>query len=286
MRDAQAVFLDGTLHVGGGITEGSYRHDAKLYSCKPGNDGSWTETDTPTYYYALAIYVSHLVLVGGNEYPSEQTICTNKIYTMIDGEFQQTLPTMIKKRHGSSAVSSGSILAVAGGSGDLQLLSSVEVFKNGMWTMGQPLPAACYSMKSVSNGVHWYLTGGRGQERKLYRISLESLVAGATPLTGASFVWLESSAVALFGGHILCIGGEDVTYASSSDIYAYSPMRKEWMCAAELPTPLANTSAIVLPSGELMVIGGFDDKSGCMRCVFRSATKSELYIPMIMHDTH
>ena len=138
MIEAQAVFLDGILHVGGGYIKGSARDHARLFSCKPGGDGSWTVTDTPTYRYALTTYDSHLLLVGGKEYdPSEQI--TNKIYTMIDGEFKELLPPMKEKRYSSSAVSSGLVLAVAGGCGDTGPLSSVEVYNDGQWTSGKSL---------------------------------------------------------------------------------------------------------------------------------------------------
>ena len=153
MYNAQAVFLDGTLHVGGGFTEGSLRDYARLFSCKPGGDGSWTATDTPTYYYALTTYDSHLLLVGGKEYSSKQI--TNKIYTMIDGEFKELLPPMKEKRHSTSAVSSGSVLAVPGGFGESRTLSSVEVYNNGQWTSGQSLPDACLNMMSVFHCNKW-----------------------------------------------------------------------------------------------------------------------------------
>ena len=165
MYDAHAVFLEGTLHVGGGSTLGSYRDNARLYSCKPGGVGSWTATDTPTYHYALTTYDSHLLLVGGREYPSHQI--TNKIYTMIDGEFKELLPPMKKKRHSTSAVSSGSVLAVAGGYDGSRRLSSVEVYNNGQWTSGQSLPDACWNMKSVFHGDKWILIG----RTKVYCVS-------------------------------------------------------------------------------------------------------------------
>ena len=272
MYNAQAEFLDGTLHVGGGITTWSLRDDARLYSCIPGGDGSWTATDTPTYFSALTTYDSHLLLVGGKEYTSEQI--TNKIYTMIDGEFKELLPPMRLKRRSSSAVSSGSVLAVAGGFGGSGILSSVEVYNNGQWTSGQSLPDACYDMKSVFHGDKWILIGGDGQRTKVYCVSLQSLVSGTeqSPWETLPDVPFPHSAAAVFGGRILSIGGGDYRNPTSS-IYAYSRDTQSWIHVGDLPTPLCSTCAIVVLSGELIVLGG--GKQGpWSKQVFRAFIKS------------
>ena len=272
MYNAQAEFLDGTLHVGGGITTWSLRDDARLYSCIPGGDGSWTATDTPTYFSALTTYDSHLLLVGGKEYTSEQI--TNKIYTMIDGEFKELLPPMRLKRRSSSAVSSGSVLAVAGGFGGSGILSSVEVYNNGQWTSGQSLPDACYDMKSVFHGDKWILIGSDGQRTKVYCVSLQSLVSGTeqSPWETLPDVPFPHSAAAVFGGRILSIGGGNYCNPTSS-IYAYSRDTQSWIHVGDLPMPLCSTCAIVVPSGELIVLGG--GKQGpWSKQVFRAFIKS------------
>ena len=257
MYNPQAVFLDGTLHVGGGTTSGGLRDHARLYSCKPGGDGSWIATDTPTCYYALTTYDSHLLLVGGKEYLSEQI--TNKIYTMIDGEFKELLPPMKEKRSSSSAVSSGSVLAVAGGRDGSRKLSSVEVYNGGQWTSGQSLPDARHDMKSVFHGDKWILIGGTEQGTKVYCVSLQSLVSGTeqSPWETLPDVPFEYSATAVFGGRILSIGGWNYSNPTSS-IHAYSPDTQSWIHVRDLhvPTPLSSTCAIVVPSGELIVLGG------------------------------
>ena len=269
MYDAQAVFLDGKLHVGGD-TVGSLRDDARLYSCKPGGDGSWTVTNTPTYNYALTTYDSHLLLVGGREYPSEQI--TNKIYTMIDGEFKELLPPVKEKRSSSCAVSSESVLAVAGGFDRSRTLSSVEVYNDGQWTSGQPLPDACFNMKSVFHGDKWILIGGYEQGSKVYCVSLQSLVSGTEQSTWETLpdVPFPYSATTVFGGRILSIGGVDPNPTTS--IYAYSPDTQSWIHVGDLPKPLYSTCPIVVPSGELIVLGG--GKGFWSKQVFRAFIKS------------
>ena len=65
MHDAQAVWLGDKLCVGGGTTSsGSNRDDARLYIYTPTTD-MWSAMDTPVCYFALIIYHSQQVLVGG-----------------------------------------------------------------------------------------------------------------------------------------------------------------------------------------------------------------------------
>ena len=281
MNNAQAVFLDGTLHVGGGDTEGSERGHARLYSCKPGGDGSWTATDTPTYWYALTTYDSRLVLVGGcTEYPSEQT--TNKVYTMIDGQFYEKLPPMKEKRRFSCAVSCGSVLVVAGGLGGAgrQWLASesVDVYNDGEWTCRQSLPEKCYLMKSVLCGDKLILIGGLEQGTKVYCISLQSLVSGTeqSPWEILPDVPFEFSSAAVFGSRILSIGGDDFDHPTSS-IHAYSPDTQSWLHVGRLPAPLDSTCSIVVPAGELTVIGIFEDlaKGVVYQRMFRAFIEGE-----------
>ena len=230
-------------------------------------ESSWTATDTPTFRYALTIYDSHLLLVGGNCYPSQQT--TNKVYTMIDGGFKELLPPMKDKRCSSSAVSSASVLVVAGGWGDSQL-SSVEVYNYGQWTYKQSLPCACFNATLALYSDELIVIGGERQGTKVYRISLQSLVSGTeqSPWETLPDVPFKNSAAAVFGGRILTIGGWKYPKSTSS-IHAYSPNTQSWLHVGDIPKPLQDTCAIVLPTEELIVIGGLDKRTNSKH-VFRA----------------
>ena len=172
MINAHVVCMNGTVFVGGGYTSGTDRDEARLYSFRPGVDSAWTVTDTPTYRYALIEHESQLLLVGGYEHPSGQL--TNKVFTLRDGEFVETLPPMREKRSKPSVVSSGSELVVAGGVGTSGELSSVEVFRDGRWTTGPSLPTAGSYMTSALHGDLWYLIRQYG---KVFCTSIHSLLS-------------------------------------------------------------------------------------------------------------
>ena len=252
--------MNGTVYVGGGYTVLSfswsvYRDDARLYSFRPGVDRTWTIMDTPTFYYSLTEHDSQLLLVDGCMYPSREI--TNKIFTLRDGQFVETLPPMREKRHSPSAVSNGSILAVAGGVGPTSTMDSVEVFRDSVWATVPSLPTVGYDTKSALCGDHWYLMNKNGM---VFHTSLHSLLSseGQSPWEIHPNSPKMHSAAAFFGGHLLSIGGEEslIDPSLTRDIHAFSSISQSWVHVADLPVPLSGSSAIVLSTGELVVVGG------------------------------
>ncbi len=271
MHSTHSVYLNGTLYVGEGSTdESGWRAEASLYSFKPGVDSTWTVTETPTYWYTLVVHDSELLLVGGCEYHTEEI--TNKVFTNRDGQFVEALPPMKETRRSSSAVSSGSALVVAGGwKTSREFSSSVEVFKDGQWTTAPSLPIAEYYMKSALHGDQWYLITLLG---KVFRTSLQSLISGSDQSPWETLPDAPSgcSTAAFFGGRLLSIGGDTTTA-----IYAFSSSTQSWEHAADVPLPLTYSSAVVLPTGELMVIGGRNKREKCSNKVFRAFLKGIIH---------
>ncbi len=270
------MYLNGTLYVGGGTTS-DLRVDASLYSFKPGVDSTWTVIDTPSYYYALVAHDSELLLVGGYEYPT--LAISNKVFTMRDGQFVETLPPMKERRHLPSAVSCESALVVAGGYGTSGALSSVEVFKDDQWTTAPSLPSAGYKTRSALHGDQWYLITDEG---KVFCASLQSLISGAakSPWETLPDAPNQLSAAAFFGGHLLSIG----SFPNPTTIYAFSTFTQSWERAADLPPlSLVRPTAVVLSSEQLIVSDG--DR------VLDGKLKGELvlyhkYCAIQMHNRH
>ena len=265
MSDAHVMCMNGTVFVGGGHTGRISRDDARLYSFRPGVDSTWTVTDTPTRAYALIEHESHLLLVGGYEYPSEEL--TNKVFSLKDGEFVETLPPMREKRYKSSAVSSGSELVVAGGWGTSGELSSVEVFRDGRWTTGPSLPTAGSGMKSALHGDMWYLMLQNG---KVFCTSLHSLLSkeDQSPWETLPDTPNTDLACTLFSDHLLSIGGGEYRNTTSA-IHAFSTSSQSWEHVADLPVSVSRSAAGVSPTGELIVVGGKNKRGNYSHKVFR-----------------
>ena len=265
MTDAQAVWLEDKIYMGGGDTSGR-RNDARLYIYAPTTD-TWTVMDTAVYWFALTIYHSQLVLVGGREYVGLGALGldTNKLWTLDErDELQETLPPMRVRRYGVSAASHGDHLLVAGGGGDGSQLDIVEVYSDHIWSSAQPLPQPFADMKSTVLSGHWYLMGGFRQGTEVYCASLDSLVAGCQPseTSQTSSVWKRLPDVhntrftpSSFGNRLTAIGGQQRLPMSS--IQAFSPRLWSWVDVGNLPVVGCRVCTVVLPSGELIVMGGF-----------------------------
>ena len=264
MYDAQAVWLGDKLYVGTG-------DEARLYIHTPTTD-TWSHINTPVYWFALITYHSQLVLVGGKEfvgeydaYTHEWQVVTNKLCTLTEhDQWRNTLPPMKTKRCKASAVEFAENIVVAGGNGDewrIVNINIVEVYNGHHWAEAQCLPIPCYNMKSTVLNGHWYLMGGVGQGKEVCYASLDSLVASCRPSEKPlPSVWKrlpdvphEHSSTVVYGNRLIAVGG----YPSSSSIHAYSPHTQSWVHVGDMPVELDSTCTAVLPTGDLMVIGGW-----------------------------
>ena len=289
MRDAQAVWLGDKLYVGGGWTLGNKRDQAKLYIHSPTAD-TWSHIDTLVYYFALVTYHSQLMLVGGREFVSESIdlfgeygridgSVTNKLWTLTEHDrWRETLPPMTIKRYKASAVEFADNILVAGGEDDEgRKVNIVEVYNGHHWAEVQCLPKPCYEMKSTVLNRHWCLMGGWRQGNEVYYASLDSLVASCRPSEKPlPSVWKRLpdvphalSSTAMFGNGLIAVGGYPPT---SSSIHAYHPHTKSWVHVGDMPDELDSTCTAVLPTGDLMVIGG-KSITPIKSCVFKASLK-------------
>ena len=266
MDDAQAVWLEDKLYMGGGYTFytlESHRHEARLYIYTP-TTNMWDAMDTPVYWFAITTYHSQLVLVGGREYVSPGGgPVSNKLWTLDEIGLQETLPPMRVRRFGASAVSHGDHLLVAGGASDTSL-DVVEVYSDHSWSCAQPLPKPCADMKSTVRDGHWYLMGGNYQGTDVYFASLDSLISScqSSETSQPSSVWKRlpdvhntHSTPSVFGNRLTAIGGRQ-GYPPITSIHAFSPHIQSWVPVGDLPFKGYHTCTVVLPSGELIVMGG------------------------------
>ena len=287
MIDAQAVWLGDKLYVGGGLIPGSERAAARLYIHNPTTD-TWSYIDTPVYLFALITYHSQLVLVGGREiivgkyeFEWRDGPVTNKLWTFT-GPYQwsETLPPMTSKRHRVSAVEFTDNIIVVGGENDEgRNIDIIEVYNGHHWAEAQCLlPKPCYHMKSTVLNGHWYLMGGIGQGKEVYYASLDSLVASCRPSEKPlPSVWKKlpdipdvRSSTAVFGNGLITVGGGYPSPISS--IHAYSPHTQSWVHVGNMRFPLYSTCTTVLPTGDLMVIGGFCSFSGSIESSVHKAS--------------
>ena len=241
--------LNGKVYVRSGGWSGSARAAAKLYIYTPASD-TWDTMDTPVYGFALTVYHSQLVLVGGREYTDGKL--TNKVWTLgEDGQWQTTLPPLVTTCTNASAVSHGDHLFV------IDSHEGVFICNGRYWARAQHPTftkiVIALTLKSTITDGCWYVVRGDGE---VYYASLDSLIASSGPsqTPQSSSVWktlpntpVEQCSPAKFGNRLIAVG--------ERAIYAFSPITQSWAEVGGVsPKKVLNPCAIVLPSNELMVV--------------------------------
>lgn len=275
---AQCVSINGNVYVSG---NGDTHNKQKLYiSSKELN--SWSAVPTPSFWYALTTYHSHLVLVGGRE--TTTNLVSNKLWTLNSSlNFQTSLPPMPTARFSLTAVTTTTpdleCIVVAGGGDEINFKNVVEVFSQEQWATVQPLPKKCQKMMSTLHNGKLYLMGGYPQERAVYYCDVKLLIA-EKEVKETMQLWhqyeapLSDSSVASFEQHLITIGGEGSGSSSfSSKIFAQSPLSQQFVLAGNIPIKLSVVGSIVLPTGELAVIGGCNVSGS--NTVFRASLRGE-----------
>ena len=278
MYRANSVWHNGRLHVRGGVASAwAWTGDARLYSYFE----SWSFMDTPTYWYGLTIYDDHLTLVGGMEYPSHTL--TNKIWLLQslgeDGREEwkeDAIPPMPTRRSGVSAVGYDKVLLVAGGEDEnYQPMKTVELYQLGQWRSTTPLPRPCTDMSSTVMGSHVVFAGGRGQGREVYCRSVDTIKSKTLQWERLADAPLENSSITTLHGVLLAIGGHTGS-SESAAMFGFSAHTRSWHHFFNLPQPLSSTSTAVIPTGQIVAVGGISHSLDSSR-VFRLYIKSKLY---------
>ena len=235
----------------------------------------WSEL--PPYQFRLfgMAAINQLVLVGGWDDHS----IANRLGVWDEKSHQWTEPYPPMKTGCTfpSVVTYEKWLVVAGGYDGHAVLDRVEILDTTtrQWYSAAPLPQRCTRMKSALVGDTLYLMGGSDGSNpveKVFTVSLPALIRQATtPSEAASpattrMLWqtlpptpLGYSAPLALRGSLLAIGGMDDKGKRSSAIHLYQPSTREWVKVGDLPITRGSCVCTLLPSGEILVLGGRDD---------------------------
>ena len=263
----QSIVIGGAVFVAA-----SNSHDVLRYETR---SGQWSVLPScPVRYFGLGQLSGKLVTVGGGD----GRCAVNHVYTYVQ-ETQQwvkSIPPMPTPRQWPTVITYNSSIAVCGGSGGDRV---VEVFNSeaAQWHTAAPLPVACvrvYMQLTIINDTCYLGGGGLCQTRSIMCASLPSLFQSSSPHEQQTSdqqqsVWtvlpdmpLYGSALANMGGTLLALGGGESPSSPPSDafIHAYSASTKAWVKIASLSQACWGATAELLPSGEVMLIGGWDSK--------------------------
>ena len=149
---------------------------------------------------------------------------------------------------------------------DQNFLSKVEVLntENLQWWTASSTPEVLHFPREILCNGSLYISSDDGI---VYSCSVESLLQSSdksTSITSRNVdsVWNrlaninEDSTLATLGGHVLVIGGKCGDEPSGA-VQRYNRDTNSWNVISEMPTPRYNVLAAVLPTNELMVVGGY-----------------------------
>ncbi len=258
----QSVVIGDTVYVGGGDAVND-REVMKLEKDR------WTKLPEYTAeWFAMTSLANRLVLVGGWDPRNDEP--TNQLSVFKSGEWTHPYPPMNIARNCSTAVSFNNHIIVAGGRDGEGRTSSVEVLDvaSRRWYIAQSLPHPRSHLKSTLIGNTLYLMGGwdhAGPNKTVYHVDLNELIAKALSNLDTPTLWqtiedtpLKFSAPLSIGRSLLAVGGLDDKLKPSSHLY--QPDTRRWVKVGDLPTARYSCTCSVLPSGEVIVAGGYNGR--------------------------
>ena len=234
-----------------------------VYSYRVTED-EWTRLPPCKYRdSALAVVNDQLTTIGG-WVPA--TVPTNSLLSLSGSppvqRWEEVLPPMPTERLLLAAATTPTHLVVAGGNrGLVDPLSTLEVLSTEtlQWSTASSLPKALADIQMIFCDGHFYLST---TENKVYSCSVEDLLSSS----GSDSVWTGLaripvpyySSLASVRGRVLALGGAESGFGENPTgaIHCYDVATNSWSAIGEMPTPRYRPLAAVLPSNELVVVGG------------------------------
>ncbi len=283
--------LNGKVYVGGGYADRD-EDEFIIQVYTPERDGWSRLPECPVMWFAMAVVNQQLVLVGGTSHGgwllnallagglAQSTVL---VWDSPSQQWTTPYPNMPSAQRSPAAVGYQHFLVVAGGMTTVDILL-LDTSTN-QWYYALQTPFKCYHLTLVGDTL--YAIGGLisfdSTPQQVVSISVSALVAHATnvprpsrPTWKVIGIELHLSATVSLNNSLLAVGGKDDRDRCSSAIRLYNPQTKKWTKLGDVPAALYKCSCAVLPSGELVVLGGggeFEDS--------KHRRSSSLYIARI-----
>ena len=233
---------------------------------------------------SLAVVNGLLTAIGGRQ--SGQA--TNTLLSLTGEEkgrkWLKEFPPMPTKRWLTAAVCSAKSLIVAGGTTGAgkykDNLATVEVMNTEtcQWFTASSLPHPFNRASAIICGDRLYMLGGfdmNGKTKSVLTCSLPDLLHSCQPsslggrlmralsLADQNRVWQEVADVPVYrstcttiNGQLLAVGGCDSNNSGTDAVFRYNPTSNSWEVISHMTTARHLCLVAVLPSSELMVVGG------------------------------
>ena len=235
---------------------------------------------------ALAIVNNLLTLIGGWDYRN----ITNKLFSLTRrrrvADWTEEFPPMPTRRYGACALSTGTVLILAGGIGDSSDIATTEVLNTAtlQWSTVFDLPQPTFNGSLIQIGSDTiYMLGGYDKDthpiKSMYTCSLSALLKSCSPQSlGARLTrslslskpWRRVTDIPAIGsafvslhGRLLAVGGKDSDSKPTTAVHVYDPSSNSWKVISHMATPRRCCYATVLPNrgNQLIVVGGYTGRN-------------------------
>ena len=219
-------------------------------------ENKWTKLPQCKYeYFAMAVINDALTTIGG---VGRYWAATNTSLSLSGGSWEEVLPPMPTNRVHPAAANTPTHLVVAGG--NQYDVATVEVLniETLQWFTASSLPQVLPFPQMTTCGGCIYLASS---DSNVFSCPVEDLLKSTNSSDGGS-VWTRlanipsphMSTLATLRGRVLAIGGYDDGNPTGA-IHCYDAATK-WSVIGEMPTPRCRVLTAVIPSNELVVVGG------------------------------
>jgi uncharacterized protein YjbI with pentapeptide repeats len=232
--------------------------------------GEWTPTgslQTARFAHTATLLPSGKVLVaGGADWSAAEPFATAELYDLATGQWTPTGSLNIaRQNHTATVLPSGQVLVAGGDNGSIPF-ATAELYDpaTGQWTPTGSLNIARQNHTATLLPSGRVLVAGGGDGYVSFATAeLYDPATGRWTLTGALHTarGQNHTATLLPSGQVLVVGGGGFVNPPSPLSLAltemYNPVTEQWTPTAALNTPRAGHTATLLPSGQVLVAGGF-----------------------------
>ena len=234
----------------------------------------WNKLKLPKLPYcnnSLAVIRGLLTAIGG----IKDNATVNKLLSIVNDrnkKWTEHFPPMPTKRSTTAAVTTKQHLIVVGGYDGKNRLDRVEVMdiQALVWSKAVSLPHPYSRASATICGDQLYMLGGYDKDDRselVLTCSLTKLLKSCSD-TSSDWVWhritdvpVYESTCAAVNGELVAVGGVDAVYVTTSAVHKYNPTTDSWDIISNMPTARYDCFVTVLPTNEMMVVGGYTSNS-------------------------
>ena len=231
-----------------------------VYSYTPAKD-KWVELQPCEFEsFGMAVVNDRVTTIGGycDDKPTNILLCLEDQGTKWKELFTQ-MPT--PRAQPASATTPTHLIVAGGTTGPFSKgLSTIEILNTNtlQWSSASSAPRALIFPHTSLRGERLYLT----ERDAVFSCSVEKLIQSCndggsvwTKLTNTP-VSCDASLTTLMG-QVIALGGSDQGMPSGV-IHSYDGSTNSWSVFGKMPTPRSHTLVAVVPSKEMIIVGGMD----------------------------